>query len=140
MEVDAKIFILFLFVIIFLFFAMRSFLVVLSLALFALCATALVIKPTHKEPLGWRRHAEPLPHEKIRLQIALKQRQMDVLEKTLLRVSDPREATYGQWLSLEEIAEIIAPSWDDIELVYSWLESYEYVTCVHCVFYNLLIF
>eukprot|EP00339_Tiarina_fusa_P004913 CAMPEP_0117044796 /NCGR_PEP_ID=MMETSP0472-20121206/31026_1 /TAXON_ID=693140 ORGANISM="Tiarina fusus, Strain LIS" /NCGR_SAMPLE_ID=MMETSP0472 /ASSEMBLY_ACC=CAM_ASM_000603 /LENGTH=486 /DNA_ID=CAMNT_0004756623 /DNA_START=155 /DNA_END=1615 /DNA_ORIENTATION=- len=50
---------------------------------------------------------------------------MDVMEKTLLRISDPREETYGQWLSLEEIAEIIAPSHSDLALVYSWLESFE---------------
>jgi tripeptidyl-peptidase-1 len=50
---------------------------------------------------------------------------MDIMEETLLRISDPREETYGKWLSLEEIAEIIAPSMKELELVYSWLEAYE---------------
>lgn len=108
------------------------FLIVMKYALcilaFALTISALVIEPKHKEPLGWMRYGEPKPSDPIRLQLALKQKNMDILEKTLLRISDPRESTYGQWLSLPEIAQIIAPSMEELNLVYSWLESFGLVT------------
>lgn len=82
-----------------------------------------VIEPTHRTPLGWDLHGKPEPSAHLKLQIALKQHNMDFFEETLLRISDPREETYGQWLSLDEIAEIIAPSEKEVFAVYAWLED-----------------
>ena len=97
---------------------------VLCLALCVVSSLALVIKPTHKRPLGWKRDGEPAKSHPIRLQFALKQRNMDLVEETLLRVSDPREPTYGEWMSLEQLTEMIAPSHSEVQLVLTWLENF----------------
>ena len=103
---------------------MRSALVVLCALLCASACMAIIVKPTHRQPNGWARAGEPVGSHPIRLQLALKQRNMDVLEKTLMRISDPREATYSQWLGLDDLTQLIAPPMSDVRTVISWLESH----------------
>jgi len=45
----------------------------------------------------------------IVLTIAVKQRNLDILEKTLLEVSDPKSRKYGDHLSFDDINKIVAP-------------------------------
>lgn len=92
---------------------------------FCIAATyAFVFEPMERNPIGWNRAGEPKPTTPLRLQLALKQQNMDIVEKTLLRISDPREETYGQWLNLDQLAELIAPSDAEIARVEKWLNSY----------------
>jgi hypothetical protein len=97
-------------------------------ALFCAITLARVVEPTHKTPVGWMRMGEPQGSQEITLHLALHQQNMNVLEETLLRISDPREETYGQWLSLDEISDIISPHPKDFAEVENWLTSHGITT------------
>lgn len=50
------------------------------------------------------------PQAQVTIRFALSQRNLDVLESTLLDVADTTSANYGQWWSAEAIADLVAPS------------------------------
>ena len=56
--------------------------------------------------------------------IALHQRNIDVLESTLLDISNPLSANYGKWMTYQEISNTINPPITDQQNVIGWLESY----------------
>jgi hypothetical protein len=39
----------------------------------------------------------------LQLLVAIKQQNVDVMERTLQEVSDPSSPKYGQWLSMEQV-------------------------------------
>jgi tripeptidyl-peptidase-1 len=47
----------------------------------------------------------------------------DILEKTLMEVSDPEHARYGQHLKRDELRELIKPRAESTRAVLSWLEE-----------------
>ena len=57
----------------------------------------------------WRPVAAAGPQDSVTLFIGLQQRNIDVLEKTVMMVSDPRSDAYGKHLTIEEVADIGAP-------------------------------
>lgn len=57
----------------------------------------------------------------INLEIGLKHQNQDKLSQHVLELSDPSHARHGQYLSAEEIKDLIAPADEDIELVHAWL-------------------
>jgi len=57
----------------------------------------------------------------LRLQLALHQHNLDWLESTLYAVSNPTSLSYGKHLTVEQIAEHIAPPSSDVTLVLEWL-------------------
>jgi subtilase family serine protease len=64
------------------------------------------------------------PNMMFDFRVALKQRNVDVLEATLLDVSNPESANYGKWWTTEQILDLIAPSKDEIRPVVAWLKSF----------------
>jgi tripeptidyl-peptidase-1 len=54
---------------------------------------------------------------------ALRQRNLDVLDRTFWAVSDPSNAKYGQHLTLEQIADMVAPTQQNIDAVIQWLNN-----------------
>ncbi|TBU30571.1 subtilisin-like protein [Dichomitus squalens] len=58
------------------------------------------------------------------MRIGLKQDRFDDLVAALYEVSDPAHERYGQHLSKEEVAALIAPHPDSVDLVESWLHAY----------------
>merc|ERR1719453_2567465 len=46
---------------------------------------------------------------------------MDAIKQTAMAVSDPDSASYGQFLTSSQIAELVAPAPEDIDIVTSWL-------------------
>jgi len=60
-------------------------------------------------PPGWSSVGAPQLSLRLRFYVALKQRRLDELEAKLLRVASPKSPSYSQWLSREEILDIIAP-------------------------------
>ena len=60
----------------------------------------------------------------LELTIAVKQTNLDVLEHTVLAVSDPDSPRYGQHLSRDDVDAIIAPRAEDIAVVLKWLQEH----------------
>ncbi|KAJ7591435.1 tripeptidyl peptidase A [Mycena floridula] len=75
-------------------------------------------------PHGWVKHSVPRPESLITLKIALGQPNFPVLEKHLMEISDPSHSRYGQFLTKEEVDEVVAPNEEAHALVDAWLVSY----------------
>ena len=57
----------------------------------------------------------------MKLTFALKQQNTDILEQLLLDVSDPDSPHYGEYRTVEDITNIVAPSEKTVETVRIWL-------------------
>ncbi|KAH9018140.1 peptidase S8/S53 domain-containing protein [Lactarius pseudohatsudake] len=78
-------------------------------------------------PENWECLGLPTADTVIDLYIALKPYRENALVDALNEVSDPGHPRYGMHLSREQVADIVAPHPDTVQLVHSWLEHY-YVT------------
>ncbi|KAH8995830.1 subtilisin-like protein [Lactarius hatsudake] len=72
-------------------------------------------------PALWETLGCPPAGTTIDLYIALNPHQEDALIDALYEVSDPRHPRYGAHLSKEQVAELVRPHPDTLELVTSWL-------------------
>ncbi|KAF8267514.1 subtilisin-like protein [Lactarius quietus] len=75
-------------------------------------------------PDKWESLGFPPIGTTIDLYIALKPHRENALVDALYEVSNPRHQKYGAHLSKEEVAELVAPHQDTLELVHSWLEHH----------------
>jgi tripeptidyl-peptidase-1 len=99
--------------------------VALSLLLSLACASSPVtLESFPSAPSGWVSVGRAAPETNLRLLIAVRQTNLDLLESTLLRVSNPKSADYGQWLSNEAIHSMIAPRAADVAGVMAWLQQH----------------
>ncbi|KAF8257734.1 peptidase S8/S53 domain-containing protein [Lactarius quietus] len=79
-------------------------------------------------PHGWEWVGRPQNTTTIDLYVALKSHRENALIDALYEVSTPGNqkqvffATYGQHLSKEQVAELVAPHPDTLNLVHSWLD------------------
>ncbi|KAH9057768.1 subtilisin-like protein [Lactarius vividus] len=76
-------------------------------------------------PNNWESLGHPSNQTTIDLHIALKSRREGALVEALYEVSDPGNSRYGAHLSKEQVAEVVAPHPDTLDLVSSWLENYD---------------
>ncbi|KAH9027939.1 subtilisin-like protein [Lactarius pseudohatsudake] len=76
-------------------------------------------------PNNWQTLGHPSNQTTIDLHLALKSHREDALVKALYEVSDPKNPKYGAHLSREQVAEVVAPHQDTLDLVNSWLEHYD---------------
>jgi len=67
---------------------------------------------------------QPLPETEIRLFIAIKQQNVDVLESYFWKVSDPDNSEYGKYLTVEQL-EFLRPKAEHLRAVSSFLEEHE---------------
>lgn len=75
--------------------------------------------------LGWTRSTEPAPgHNQVRFTVFLKQRNLDVLESRFHAVSNPKSVDYGKFLTLAEVAALVAPEDDVFRVVVEWLVAH----------------
>ena len=77
---------------------------------------------------GWRVDATRLvaPEVSVRLSLALRPHRADAqaeIERIAMRVSDPRSAEYGQYLSARAIADLTAPAPRSVAAVEAWLSD-----------------
>ncbi|KAH9062363.1 subtilisin-like protein [Lactarius vividus] len=72
-------------------------------------------------PKDWQSLGHPPPGTTIDLYIALKSHHEDALSDTLYQVSEPTHPRYGAHLTKEQVAKLIAPHPETLELVNSWL-------------------
>ncbi|KAH9021889.1 subtilisin-like protein [Lactarius pseudohatsudake] len=73
-------------------------------------------------PDNWESLGLPTPDTIIDLYIALKPDRENALIDALNEVSNPRHPRYGMHLSREQVADIVAPHPDTVQLVHSWLQ------------------
>ncbi|KAI9433332.1 subtilisin-like protein [Lactarius indigo] len=76
-------------------------------------------------PKDWETLSLPSNETTIGFYLALKSHREDALIEALYEVSDPEHSRYGEHLSKEQVAEIVAPHPDTLELVRSWLGHYD---------------
>ncbi|KAI0358004.1 subtilisin-like protein [Trametes cingulata] len=75
-------------------------------------------------PRGWELHGPAPADYTFDMRIGLKQDKFDDLVAALYEVSDPSHEKYGQHLSKEDVAALIAPHPDSVDLVESWLSAH----------------
>jgi len=63
-------------------------------------------------------------NEPLKMTIAIKQRNLDQLERTLMSVSDPRSGHYGEHLTNDQVQQLVAPNPESISLVADWLNEH----------------
>lgn len=73
-------------------------------------------------PENWECLGLPPAGSLIDLHVALKPHRKNALIDVLNVVSDPEHPKYGAHLSKEQVAELVAPHPDNLELVHSWLK------------------
>lgn len=74
-------------------------------------------------PAGWSLTGTPSDSSTIVLQVALAQQNLDQLESKLASVSSPSSPSYGQYLDMDEVNAIFAPSASSSAAVETWLKS-----------------
>ncbi|KAI9438831.1 subtilisin-like protein [Lactarius indigo] len=72
-------------------------------------------------PVDWESMGPPPVGTTIDLRISLKPHHEDTLIDVLYEVSNPKHPKYGAHLSKEQVAQIVAPHPNTLELVNSWL-------------------
>ena len=74
-------------------------------------------------PNGWAVKGRSPRTETIELVFAVKQQNIDELEKALLSVSDPTSEQYGKHLSNEQVHDLVAPTRSDVSTVVQYLSK-----------------
>lgn len=77
---------------------------------------------------GWEKLDRLSPTEDVLLTFALKQRNLESLERIFWEVSDPRSEEYGHHLSLANLTRLIEPSDETLSTVQSWLSQHGVTT------------
>ncbi|KAI9451808.1 subtilisin-like protein [Lactarius psammicola] len=76
-------------------------------------------------PPNWEALGHPPAGTTIDLHLALRPHHENALIDALYRVSDPESPTYGSHLSREQVAQLVEPHPDTLELVHSWLAHHD---------------
>jgi len=80
--------------------------------------------PIEALPPGWQ-DVGPAPKDQLlELTFAVRQQGLEELEQTLLRVSSPSSADYGQHLSNEEVQQLTAPKEEHLKAVETYLRQH----------------
>jgi len=72
---------------------------------------------------GWQKLHRVEANQILEFTLALKQQNKAELESILLEVSDPDSQNYGEYLTVDQITEIVSPSEETIEIVRIWLAN-----------------
>mmetsp|Transcript_28506 Transcript_28506/g.51830 ORF Transcript_28506/g.51830 Transcript_28506/m.51830 type:complete len:592 (-) Transcript_28506:171-1946(-) len=101
--------------------------------LFCLVGTAaagLVKEP--EVPSGWSTlYAEDADStNRVRFTVQVREQNLETLRRVAYDVSDPTSASYGRFLSQEEIDKLTAPSAEDTQAVQNWLSSVQGVDII----------
>eukprot|EP01096_Ripella_sp_DP13-Kostka_P009456 TRINITY_DN3635_c0_g1_i1.p1 TRINITY_DN3635_c0_g1~~TRINITY_DN3635_c0_g1_i1.p1 ORF type:complete len:554 (+),score=287.94 TRINITY_DN3635_c0_g1_i1:13-1674(+) len=74
-------------------------------------------------PEGWKDFGAAPENMPLSLTLSLKQQNLDVIERELRLVSEPKSASYGKYWSIEKINEVIRPTEETRRSVISWLNE-----------------
>lgn len=95
-----------------------------GIALAAGSALPLVVKESVTAPSNWIRRGPAPDSHVLDLHFGLKQRAMDDLETKLLDIADPDSASYGQWLTKENVDSYMQPRAESAAAVKRWLSGH----------------
>ncbi|KAF5352141.1 hypothetical protein D9758_009245 [Tetrapyrgos nigripes] len=84
---------------------------------------AMAVAEQRKVPGSFARAGKPDAETTLNLRVALKQKDMQGLEKALYGVSTPGSSLYGQHLSLEEVTSFAGPTEESVNAVTQWLQE-----------------
>lgn len=90
----------------------------------ALSCTAKVLYERSYAPAGWTQGARASHDEAVTFTVALKQQNLDQLEKLFWEVSEPSHPSYRQYLTVEQINEMTAPKASVTRTVVEWLSHH----------------
>jgi len=76
-----------------------------------------------KEPTGWIEVGRTDSNKEIKLVFAVKHQNVDELYKSLIEKSTPYTKEYGNWMTNDEVHELIAPSEESLTMIKTWLIS-----------------
>jgi len=100
----------------------------LTAALVATTATAHeTLSPYHINSVkskGWEATAPAPPTSSIRLTVALRQENVEQLTATLHDISNPDSPQYGQFLTQQQVNDLVAPTPATVETVTTWLSQH----------------
>ena len=71
----------------------------------------------------WLLSREADPFMEVEFTIALKQRNLDILDNLFWSVSDPTNPSYGHYLSRKQVSELVSPSQETREQVKQWIQT-----------------
>ncbi|KAF2458520.1 tripeptidyl-peptidase-like protein [Lineolata rhizophorae] len=101
--------------------------VVSAAALLSLAAAvqgmSTVLDSLRTVPEGWYSAGTPDPDLRLRFKIAVTQPNQALFEETLLQVSTPGHARYGQHLSRDELKALIRPRAESTTAILAWLRA-----------------
>ena len=82
------------------------------------------VKESIHPPPEWVKYSAASPDHVLRLRIALPQPQFHVLEQHLMEISDPDHERYGEYLSKDQVDDLVRPYDESLDLVTEWLEKW----------------
>ncbi|XP_051647270.1 tripeptidyl-peptidase 1 isoform X2 [Manacus candei] len=95
------------------------------------CAAGLALERDQpfRVPPGWTHAGRVDPGQPVQLTFALRQRGTARLARLVEAVSDPRSSQYGQYLSLEQVRDLVQPSPATLMTVLKWLQDHGVEDC-----------
>ncbi|XP_041873991.1 tripeptidyl-peptidase 1 isoform X3 [Corvus hawaiiensis] len=97
------------------------------------CATGLALELERDQPFrvppGWAHAGRVDPGYPVQLTFALRQRGTVQLTRLVEAVSDPQSPQYGQYLSLEQVRDLVQPSPATLMTVLKWLQGHGVEDC-----------
>ena len=88
---------------------------------------------------GWKIKERVEPTKILELTFAVKQRNVNQLEKLLLEVSDPESRKYGKYLTVNDITELVSPSRKSLSIVKGWLAEHGVQFCSETINKDFLV-
>ncbi|XP_041257124.1 tripeptidyl-peptidase 1-like [Onychostruthus taczanowskii] len=95
------------------------------------CASGLALERDQpfRVPPGWAHAGRVGAGHPVQLTFALRQRGTAQLPRLVQAVSDPRSPRYGQYLSLEQVRDLVQPSPATLMTVLKWLQGHGVEDC-----------
>lgn len=75
-------------------------------------------------PRGWSYSREARPDDILKLRVSLQQQGMALFEQRIMEVASPSHARYGQHMSGDEVAAMLAPEQAAVHEVTDWLSTW----------------
>jgi hypothetical protein len=87
------------------------------------CVSAEVMYTRTTVPSGWMKGAAAPADAKVEFTLALRQRNLDILEKWFWEVSDPQHANYQDFKTIDELRDLTSPTTSEHAQIWTWLHS-----------------
>lgn len=102
---------------------MRLLLVFATLLALAYADHAIIASRIPNSYSKWVLERDAFPDETITFKVLLKQQNLDKLDSIFWEVSNPKSPQYGQFLTQQDIATLVAPDQSSVRRVVDWLSA-----------------